>query len=287
MTKEALVVSLDTLLPRPELDALCGVLRQSIREATEVDGNVKAAAEKAAEAFAAGLAAFEKARGVEGVPVAGAVGATAGSMRPLALPRTFAEMEIDRKRAELRCLQARVAVMESALDVRESIPQAFEGVAEKSSAGSDLIAEIESLTQAVKALRQESAARANAELQAIREIKAAMAHVTPAQAALADVRLFLGLGEDSVSLGSGELCTTIGIELATIRETPGREGFWVDVNFDDHRALARHTLASLLGLILPLQEAARQNMPVDKHCLEPVIVRFSVPSPSHGINLPT
>ncbi|TCS37467.1 hypothetical protein EDC30_104271 [Paucimonas lemoignei] len=90
---------------------------------------------------------------------------------------------------------------------------------------------------------------------------------------------------DAVSLGACKPHATLGVDCAAVSVAPGGESDRIDVSFDDDVSLADISLASLFGLILPLQECARQLVPVGEHGAQRVVVAFAIPGNADRLKL--
>ena len=98
-------------------------------------------------------------------------------------------------------------------------------------------------------------------------------------------RISLRFKDNPRGLGVSKSISTAGIEFVTMLEAPVGEFVAVDVRFDDQVALANESLASLFSKILPLQESAGQDVTVDEHGFQTIIVRFVIPNHSDRLNL--
>jgi len=90
---------------------------------------------------------------------------------------------------------------------------------------------------------------------------------------------------NSVGLGVSKAHATIGVEQLLMGEAPSGEGVRVNVGFDDDVSLANISLADLFGLILPLQKAGGEFVPVNEKAAQPVIVSFLIPRDANSLNL--
>lgn len=83
---------------------------------------------------------------------------------------------------------------------------------------------------------------------------------------------------DPERLGVGECHTTCGIDVLASLHAPSGKCVRVDVSADNYEAFLNLSLATLLSLLLPVQEGSGELVPVSEDCSASFEIRFvSVP----------